>query len=132
MVRFTEFDACLLWCVPDPGCDLAYLIRAYIFLNRDAAPSYAELAGCLGRAVLAGVMPLPIAGHYQLTPEWHQRVHQYDEQYTVPEYGMVESAEVLPSCEWPVMTRTNFVLNRNQYEAAVAGHPKRPEPFKGL
>lgn len=55
MVRFTELDGWILWCMPDPGIDLASLIRGYMFINRDAAPSYEEMAGWARRSVLRPV-----------------------------------------------------------------------------
>ncbi|AMV24444.1 hypothetical protein VT84_08605 [Gemmata sp. SH-PL17] len=69
MVRFTEFDGYLLWCLPEPGCDLAYLIWAYTFLNRDAVPSYPQLAECLRRSVSTGAILPPVGGHFRLSPE---------------------------------------------------------------
>jgi hypothetical protein len=125
MVRLTEFDGYLLWCLPDPGCDLPYLIRAYTFVNRDAAPSYPELAECMQRSVLAGVMPPPVGGHYRLSPEWRPRVRQWDGRSAVPEEGMIAFAEWLSSGEWPVVCPAGYALGRDEYEAAVAGHPRR-------
>lgn len=121
MVRFTEFDGYLLWCLPDPGCDLSYWIRAYTFFNRDAVPDYPVLAECLQRSVLAGVMQPPVGGHYGLSPEWRSRVRQWEDQSAVPEDDMGAFAEWLSSSEWPVVCPTGYALGRDEYEAAVAG-----------
>lgn len=126
MVRFTDFDGYLLWCLPDQGCDLAQLIRAYIFINRDAASNYRELAACLERAVLAGVMTPPEGGRYRISPDWLPRIHRWDGQFAVSEDGMIAFAEWLSSGEWPVSCPAGYALGRDDYEAAAAGHPRRP------
>lgn len=124
MVRFTDIDGYLLWSLPDPGCDLAYWVLVYTFINRVAEPSYADLAGCLHRAVLAGALPPPVGGRYRFSPEWVPRVRQWDGQFPVSEDGMIAFAEWLSSRDWPVVNPAGFVLPREEYETAVVGRPR--------
>lgn len=119
MVRFTDLDGYILWCLQYRGCDLRGLIRSYTFLNRDAAPNYGELVGCLRRAVLAGAIPLPSDGHYGLTPEWLHRNRAWDSQYSIPEDRMIAFSEWISSQEFPVVNPTEFVVEREEYEAAI-------------
>jgi hypothetical protein len=131
MVRFAELDGYLLWCLPGPGCELAYWVWAYTFVNRDAAPSFTELAGCVDRAVRAGVMPLPADGRYRLNPEWLQRVRAYDGGFSVPEEGMIAFQEWLSGEVWPEVSPVGFALGHEEYEAAALGHPRYAEPGAG-
>ncbi|MEO2091491.1 MAG: hypothetical protein ABGY75_18700 [Gemmataceae bacterium] len=124
-IRLTELDAVILWCLPQPGCDLPYLVWMYTFCNRAAAPGYAELDGCLRRSIQIGALRYPETGHYQLTPEWYERVHQWDEQFKVPEDGMIEFSDWLPTQEWPVVCPRVFILTPEEYERATAGRPRR-------
>ena len=124
MVRFTERDGYILWCIPDRGCDPAYLIRAYVFVNRDAAPSYTETADRLRRSVQAGVIPPPVGGHFQLSPGLQGRIRRWGEGSAMAEEGMIAFSEWLSSREWPVLVPAGYLLDREQYEAAASGHPR--------
>jgi len=118
-VRFEPNDAWVLWCVLPHGWDLEDLIRAYTFLNRTAIPSYDELAGCLSRAVRAGLMPVPENGRYRVTADWYERLHRLDDVAPAPELGLLEFEEGFLGREWPVVSGAAFVLPAAEYQQAA-------------
>jgi hypothetical protein len=120
-VRFESNDAWVLWCVLPQGCDLEDLIRAYTFVARTAIPSYDNLAGCLSRAVRAGLMRVPENGRYRLTQDWHVRLHRLDEAYGAAEHGLIEFEDEFLAREWPAVDGVNFVLPPAEYQQAADG-----------
>ena len=117
-VSFQYTDAALLYCIPEPGCDLNYLVERYTCFERIAVPSYELVAGCLGRAVRAGAMPFPTGGLYRLTPEWFTRVHRRNDEFSASEYAMIEFAEELEAQEWPAVG-PEFVLPEGSSSGAA-------------
>lgn len=125
MVRFTELDGYILWSLPVNGCGLTQLVHAYTFVNRAAAPSYSELADCLRRSVLAGVLSVPTNDHYELTVEWRQQICRWNGAFPVSEDSMIAFSEWLVSREWPVIFPAGYELGRKQYEVATVGYSIR-------
>jgi hypothetical protein len=117
-VRFQDADAAILYCIPERGCDLNFLVRRYTCFERTAVPSYETVAGCLGRAVRAGAMPVPAGGHYRLTTEWYSHVHRRDEEFYASEYAMVAFMEELEAQEWPPVG-AEFVLPEAEFQQAA-------------
>ena len=119
-VQFGRGDVWVLWCIPNMGCNLESLIHTYTFVARDAIPSYASLAGCLTRAVRAGLMSVPTGGRYILNPEWYARIHFLDEQFQAPEYGLGEFEDEFVVRDWPAADDADFVLGTDEYQRAQA------------
>lgn len=122
-VRFQYADAAILFCVPEAGCDLNFLVQRYTFFERIAVPDYQVVSGCLSRAVRAGAVPVPTAGQYSLTPEWYVYIHQRDGEITPSELAMIEFADELEAHEWPIIG-PEFVLPTDEFERA-AEHTRR-------
>lgn len=118
-VRFEPNDAWVLWCVLRQGGDLENLLRAYTVFARTAIPPYDELAGCLSRAVRAGLLPVPENGHYRSTPEWYDRLHRFDAASGGAELGLIEFEEEFLAREWPVAEGVDFVLPPAEYQQAA-------------
>jgi hypothetical protein len=118
-VRFEANDAWVLWCVLRQGCDLEDLIRAYTFVSRTAVPPFDELAGCLSRAVRAGLMPVPENGRYRLAADWYDRLHRLDEAYGAAEVGLTEFEEQFLAQDWPAVGGIDFVLPAAEYQQAA-------------
>ena len=118
-VQFNRGDAAVLWCIPRNGCDLECLVDLYVFIERIAIPSYAEIAGSLSRAIRAGIMVPPLAGHLQLTTEWYGLFHQFDSMYAASELGMVEFADILISQEWLEASDFEYTLSPTEFDRAV-------------
>ena len=121
-VIFQDADAAILFCVPEQGCDLCYLVERYTCFERIAVPTYEVVAGCVGRAVQAGAMSVPAGGVYRLTPEWFARVHRRDTEFSAPEYAAIELIDELQGQEWPVV-RPEFMLPAHEF-ARADGHTR--------
>lgn len=117
-VKFQYTDAAILFCIPERGCDLSYLVERYTCFERTAIPSYDMVAGCLGRAAQTGALQLPIDCSYRLTSEWFSRVHRYDQEFSATELAMIEFADELQMQEWPAIGE-EFVLSESEFERAA-------------
>lgn len=117
-VKFQYTDAAILFCVPEPGCDLNYLVHRYTYFERIAVPTYETIAGCLDRAVRAGAITFPTEGKYRLSSEWFDRVHQHDDEFAASEHAMLEFSERLEAQEWPTIA-TEFVLPMAEFQRAA-------------
>jgi hypothetical protein len=122
-VSLTYNDFAILFCIPKAGCKLDYLVERYTCFERIAVPSYNVVAGCVGRAVRAGAMPVPVGGKYRLTPEWFARIHGRDAEFAASELAMVECADEMQGREWPAVG-PEFVLPEAEFEQA-AEHTRR-------
>ncbi|MCE9567135.1 MAG: hypothetical protein K8U57_34465 [Planctomycetes bacterium] len=118
-VRFQYTDAAILFCIPEPGCDLEYLVQRYTCFERIAVPTYETVAGCLSRAVRAGAMPFPADGHYRLVPEWYSRVHERDGEFAASELAMIEFSEMLEAQVWPEVGTAEFTLDQAEFRRAA-------------
>lgn len=119
-VRFSVDDGHLMGCLPDQGGDLACWVDVYKFIQRDAAPGYDRIAGCIRRAVAAGVLSVPTDGVYRLAPVWWARLQEFVEAAHGTEYGIFDFAEWLATLDVPVIGPTELVLGREEYESALA------------
>lgn len=120
-VRLNDYDILILWSLPKPGCDLLYLLRSYHHSQRAAIPSYDDLSACFTRAVHAGLMKFPQADKFELFPESYQQLHAWDDRYSAGEEGIWEHGDELSERNWPIVESREFLLNRKDYDAAVAG-----------
>jgi hypothetical protein len=118
VLRFGEGDAWLLWPIPRSGCDLEYLIRAYVFVARVAIPPFDKVKECLSRAVRAGILLPPTGGRFELAPAWWERFTQIVDKHSPSECGITELDEFLGSGEWPQVA-PDFALGEDEYRAAA-------------
>jgi hypothetical protein len=118
-LSFQYADASILFCIPEQGCDLNYLVERYTCFERIAVPTYEIMAGCLRRAVGAGVLMFPAGGLYRLTPEWYARVHRSDGKFSASDYAMIEFADELQSQEWAEVGVAEFELSMLAYQSAA-------------
>jgi hypothetical protein len=118
-VQLQAADVAILYCIPQGGCNLDYLVERYTCFERIAIPPYDVVAGCLDRAVRVGAVPRPTEGLYRLTPEWYARIHSQDETVSPSELAMLEVAEELQEGGWPEVAATPFVLPRDEFHRAA-------------
>jgi hypothetical protein len=124
MVRFEYLDAALLYLIRPGGCDLQDLLGMYAYVDRAAVPSYEEVAGFVRRAVHAGAIAAPTDVRYELTAEWHARVHRFDDPSFFAVYAMHDFAEEAEALEWAGNGAADYLLSEAEYQAATE-HPSR-------
>src|SRR5688572_9031696 len=118
-IRFTRLDAAILYSTAQPGLPLDQLIWYYTFVNRDAPPSFEELAGCLSRATRAGVLTVTGDDRFVVTDEWYQRIRQFDDQSPNEIESLIRFEErVLLARDWPATGVEEFRLTLAPYRAA--------------
>ena len=54
-----EFDVAMLFAIPHPGADLRTILDSYIFIHRDACPSFDEIRLGLEKVQAAGIVVRP-------------------------------------------------------------------------
>ncbi len=118
-IRFEDGDAWMLWTIPEAGTDIEGIIHGYVFCARDAVPSYERLAGCLRRAVHAGLLKFPTGQTFLLEPEWYSKLHDLDASSACTEYGLMTFEDGFLSKTWPVVEHTEFILDKAVYERAA-------------
>jgi hypothetical protein len=120
MVKFQYPDAALLYCIPVRGCDLRYLVPAYVFFDRTSVPSYETIAGFLSRASIAGIIFPPTTGadRYRVRPDWYARIHDRDVKFTASEYAAADFSEELEDAEYPEVG-SDFSLDEQEYREAA-------------
>jgi hypothetical protein len=73
-----EFDVAVLFAIPHPGADLLTILNCYIFIHRDACPSFNEIGASLQKSQEAGIV-IRIKDRYRVTEEWYDRIHRHDD-----------------------------------------------------
>jgi hypothetical protein len=119
-VKFTRQDCGLLACLPTPGCDLAGWIRAFTFTQRTAAPVFDEMAGCIRRAAVAGVILSSQSGFYQLAPLWESRREEFIAASGDTGYGAFDFAEWLEGQSLPGVETAGVALGHDEYQLALS------------
>ena len=117
-MRFNSEEICILWCIPEPGCDLSSLFNIYTFINRCAAPPQEFVDACFRKAVQTGVMELPDGNHFKIAPQWYAELHRLDDEEE-SEHAMIEIAEQLSTREFVADTTIQFRLQAQFYEQAL-------------
>ncbi len=72
-----EFDVAVLFAIPHPGADLRTILDSYIFVHRDACPSFKEIRLGLEKAQAAGIV-IRSGDEYHVVEDWYKRIHRHD------------------------------------------------------
>ncbi len=113
-VTFTVDNVELLYSIPEPGGDLESIVRAFVFLNRSAAPSFEAIHDCFTKALQAGIMQ-ETEGKFRIAPPWYQRIHANDDSVGNEIDSMLEFQDMFVGEEVPVMGDYQFKITETQY-----------------
>lgn len=107
----------MLYVIPKDGCDLSYLVTRYTCFNRVAVPGYEIVAGCLDRAIRAGIVRPPTDGRYVVNPAWFARIHDRLTELSASEHIALDFSVELEAADWPEVGKA-FVLDEAEYRKA--------------
>lgn len=117
-VTFSVDDVELLYAIPQPGGDLALIVRTFAFLNRSAAPSFSVVQDCLTKALQSGIV-IANDGRYQISPEWYERIHEHDESEGNEVESMLAFQDEFVGEELPVIADAQAGFTKEDYEAVL-------------
>ena len=118
-VTFTRLDAWFIFCLPKFGADLSTWLRNYVFINRDAPPSYQQLSDCISKSLAAGILTTS-KGKYAVTNEWLDVVYLDDSNARNEIEAMGTFQDHLLAKAWPRVRDVEFFLGFDDYDNAVA------------
>lgn len=99
-LKFSYFDAAVLYSIPKPGGTVAEISRLYAFIERVAVPEDATVIGCLEKALAAGIVKTDSSGCYCVSDKWYNVIHQFDPNSPSEVHAMLKFEELLLSKEW--------------------------------
>lgn len=117
-VIFSGDDVTLLYSIPQPGGDLAKIVRTFMFINRCAAPPFSGLRDCFTKALQAGIL-LANDGHFQIAPEWYERIHEHDGLDMNEMQSLLEFEQEFVGEEVPVVIAAQANVTEKDYEAVL-------------
>ena len=117
-VTFSVDDVELLYSIPKPGGDLTTIVRAFVFLNRCAAPSFLALRGCFTKALQSGIV-VEDGGQFQIAQVWYERIHAHDDSIGNEIDAMLAFQDDFLGEEVPVLNAARFVVTEEEYDELV-------------
>ncbi len=117
-VKFSIDDVALLYSIPKAGGDLAVILRAFVFKNRAAPPSFTTLRDCFSKAMQSGIL-LDSDGQYQIEKEWYERIHAHDDSPGNEIDSMLDFQEEIEGEEVPVVNNVQFAITKDNYDELV-------------
>jgi len=119
-IKFSEMDSAILYSIPQPGVDLAGVIRYYCFINRDAPPPFAVLASCLSNSAAVGILIASADGRFTISRGWYEYIHRFDSQTSNEIESLIAFDELFTPQTWRAVAEHDVRLSENNYNAAVA------------
>ena len=114
-VTFSVDDVELLYSVPQPGGDLATIVRTFVFLNRSAAPPFSVVRDCFTKALQSAILSAN-GDHYQIAPDWYGRIHAHDESEGNEIESMLAFQDDFVGKEVPVVVAAQAGFTEKDYE----------------
>jgi hypothetical protein len=118
-VHFSIRDAEILYAFPSVEADIATIVRHFMFINRSAAPTYAEIAGCLLRASRVGIIA-EAPGGFVVDRYWYECIHKADELSENEIESMLRFQGEFVDVDFEEVTHPRPVLSDEEYRSIVA------------
>ncbi len=115
---FSVDDVELLFSIPEPGGELTTIIRAFVFLNRSAVPSFSTVQDCFTKALQSGIL-VENDGQYRIATEWYQRIHANDDSVGNEIDSMLEFQDGFVGKGLPVLNDSQLTVSEDEYDKLV-------------
>ncbi len=119
-VTFSVDDAELLYSIPEPGGNIAQIVRAYMFINRTVPPPYSLLHDCFTKAIQCGILQKDDC-YYYVTSEWYERIHAHDGREGNEIESMLVFQEDFVGKQLPVISTEHTAFSEQDYDAVLKG-----------
>lgn len=118
-ITIDDYDAGVLYTIPEPGGDLRTILMYYVSTNRAPCPSYEEINATLTKARKAGIVAKD-GSQYTILSEWYSRIHAHDESACNEIDSMIQFEEDISGVPLSIVSPTIEPIAREEYENAVS------------
>jgi hypothetical protein len=119
-VTFSVDEVELLYSIPEPGGDLQDIIRAFVFLNRSAAPSFSTIRDSFTKSLQTSIL-LENEGQYRIATAWYRRIHANDDSAGNEIDSMLEFQDNFVGEQVPIINDRRFDVSEQKYSELLGG-----------